>query len=219
MMIKITDVSKKYKLGDGSFFALKNISLTVEKGKFVSILGPSGSGKSTLLHLIGGLDGVSYGQVEVDGQDLSRLSDRELAAFRNRKIGFVFQSFQLLSRTKAVANVMLPLVYSHASENRKQKARQILDRLGLDTKYESIPAKLSGGEQQRVAIARAIINDPEIILADEPTGNLDSQNGAQILAILKELNAAGKTIILVTHDEALAMASDRIIKIRDGKLI
>ena len=217
-MINIANVSKEYELGEGSFFALKNINLEIATGEFVSILGPSGSGKSTLMHLIGGLDRPSGGRIEVEGQDLAALSDRELAEFRNKKIGFVFQSFHLLPRLPAFDNVVLPLIYSEKKVDRRRQVLEALQKVGLTSKTKNRPSQLSGGEQQRVAIARAIVGDPEIILADEPTGNLDSQTGAQILAILKELNAAGKTVVLVTHDQALTAASDKIYKIRDGIL-
>ncbi len=215
-MIKVESVSKIYKTGDSEFKALDNVSVEIKKGEFVAILGPSGSGKSTLMHLIGGLDKPTKGTIEVDGQILNNLNDKQLATYRNQKIGFVFQFFNLLQGTNTLTNVTLPLVYSKKKFNRKTKAVEILKEVGLEHKLKNRPNQLSGGEQQRVSIARALVNDPDIILADEPTGNLDSKTGLQIFELLNQLNANGKTIILVTHDNSLAEKAKRIIRVKDG---
>lgn len=218
-MIEVSNLTKTYKAGDSKFNALENASLTIEKGEFVAILGPSGSGKSTLMHLIGGLDKPSTGSIKVDGQDLGKLSGRKLATYRNEKIGFVFQFFNLLQGTSSLKNVILPLIYSKKKFNRKTRATELLHQVGLGSKLKNKPNQLSGGEQQRVSIARALVNDPEIILADEPTGNLDSKTGATIFQLLKELNQKGKTVIIVTHDNSIASQTKRIINVKDGKVI
>lgn len=218
-MIKVENISKIYKLGDSEFKALDNVSLEINKGEFVAILGPSGSGKSTLMHLIGGLDKPTLGTIEVDGLLLNKLSDSHLAKYRNEKIGFVFQFFNLLQGTNSLNNVALPLIYSRKKVNRKQKASEILTDVGLQSKLKNRPNQLSGGEQQRVSIARALVNNPEIILADEPTGNLDSKTGQAIFELLRELNQKGKTVIVVTHDNNLATNADRIVRVADGKVV
>ena len=219
-MIDIVRVSKEYRFGRESFFALANISVQIEDGEYVAILGPSGSGKSTLMHLIGGLDRPTEGDLIVDNENLSELNDGELAEFRNKKVGFIFQSFNLIPNTSLYDNVSLPLVYSkHKLPDEKEKIRGLIDSVGLSHKTRNKPSQLSGGEQQRVAIARSLINDPQIILADEPTGNLDSKNGTEVMKILKNLNKKGKTVIIVTHDQELAKETDRVIRLRDGKII
>ena len=217
-MIKVTNVTKEYKAGEGKFAALNNVSLEIESGEFISILGPSGSGKSTLMHLIGGLDKPSKGTIEVDGQDLSKLNDKKLALYRNDKVGFVFQFFNLLN-TSSLNNVILPLIYAKKKINRKVAATEILNQVGLGNRLNNRPSQLSGGEQQRVSIARALVNEPDIILADEPTGNLDSKTGEGVFEVLAKLNEQGKTVVLVTHDEHLAQKTKRTIRIRDGELV
>ena len=217
-LIELLEVSKVYKIGETAFKALNSVSLETKKGEFVAVLGPSGSGKSTLMHLIGGLDKPSQGTITVDGQNLGKLSDSKLARYRSEKVGFVFQFFNLLQGTTSLNNVTLPLVYSRKKANRKQKATEILKEVGLGEKLKNRPNQLSGGEQQRVSIARALVNDPEIILADEPTGNLDSKTGAAIFELLRELNQKGKTVVVVTHDNSLAEKAGRIIRVADGKV-
>ena len=218
-MIEISNLSKTYKTGETTFAALENVSLKIQKGECVAILGPSGSGKSTLMHLIGGLDQPTSGTIVVDGQNLGELNGKQLARYRNEKVGFVFQFFNLLQGTNSLNNVILPLIYTRKKINRKLKAVDLLSEVGLKEKLYNKPNQLSGGEQQRVSIARALVNDPEIILADEPTGNLDSKTGESIFRILKELNSKGKTVILVTHDNFLAEKTDRIVKLSDGRLV
>jgi len=217
-MIKVRNVSKIYKLGASEFKALDNVSLKINNGEFVAILGPSGSGKSTLMHLIGGLDKPTSGSIEIEDLLLNKLNDKGLATYRNEKIGFVFQSFNLLQNANSLDNVTLPLIYSRKKLNRRAKAEKILKEVGLESKLKNLPNQLSGGEQQRLAIARALVNDPEIILADEPTGNLDSKTGSQIFELLKSLNERGKTLIVVTHDHSLAQKAKRIIKMKDGQI-
>jgi putative ABC transport system ATP-binding protein len=218
-MIKVENLTKAYKTGDTKFNALDSVSLEIQKGEFVAILGPSGSGKSTLMHLIGGLDKPTTGAIEVDGQNLGKLNGGQLARYRNEKVGFVFQFFNLLQGTSTLNNVVLPLIYTNRRVNRKQKATELLHEVGLGNKLKNKPNQLSGGEQQRVSIARALVNDPEIILADEPTGNLDSKTGETIFQLLKELNEKGKTVIVVTHDNSIAAKTDRIIQVRDGRIV
>jgi len=216
--IELRNVSKIYKTGETEFHALDNVSLEIKKGECVAVLGPSGSGKSTLMHLIGGLDKPSEGSIEVDGRNLDKLSDSKLARYRNEKVGFVFQFFNLLQGTNTLNNVTLPLIYARKKINRRQKASEILEEVGLQKKLKNRPNQLSGGEQQRVSVARALVNDPEIILADEPTGNLDSKTGAAIFELLRELNQKGKTVVVVTHDNSLAQKADRVIQVADGKV-
>lgn len=218
-MIRLTNVTKRYQDGDTEFSAVRNVSLTIARGEFVSILGASGSGKSTLMHLIGGLDRPTEGVVEINNKNLAQMSDRALAAYRNHTIGFVFQFFYLLPYTSALENVMLPLLYSRRRVNRRARAKKLLTLLGLEQKLANKPSQLSGGEQQRVAIARAIVNLPDIILADEPTGNLDSKTGDYIIEMLSVLHRAGKTLVVVTHDTHLAGRAGRTIRIRDGQLL
>jgi len=219
-MIEVEQVTKTYKLGDHSFDALKSVSLKIEKGEFVAILGSSGSGKSTLMHLIGGLDRPTSGKIVVDGEDLSTINDSKLARFRNEKIGFVFQFFNLLPTASTLNNVIMPLIYTKKKGvQRVPKATEVLTSVGLGEKLRNRPNQLSGGEQQRVSLARALVNDPEIILADEPTGNLDSKTGEQIFELLTTLNKQGKTVIVVTHDQDLATAAGRIIRLKDGEVV
>ena len=218
-MISLNHVSKTYHEGKVPFHALRDVSLEIKQGEFVSILGPSGSGKSTLMHLIGGLDHASAGTVSINGQFLGMLSDHDLTRFRNRHIGFVFQFFQLLPYLTALENVRLPLTYSDFKIDRTAHAAEMLRYFGLGSKLKSKINELSGGERQRVAIARALICDPAVILADEPTGNLDSKNGAYIFDMLASLHEVGKTIVVVTHDEHLAQRTQRIIKIQDGEIM
>lgn len=221
-MIKLQQVSKIYQMGETQVKALNRVSLEIKPGEFAAIIGSSGSGKSTLLHILGGLDRPTEGRVIWDNKDLSQLSDEELALFRNQKIGFVFQQFHLLPRITVLENVLLPATYN---PNKKipeveDRAKKILTMLGLKKRLDHTPNQLSGGEQQRVAIARALINNPQAILADEPTGNLDSKTGRQIIAILKKLNQEQKiTLIIVTHDLKIAQETKRIIEIKDGKLV
>src|SRR3989344_2364537 len=217
--VRLENVSKTYKMGEELFWALRNVTFEIEKGEFVSILGPSGSGKSTLMHLIGGLDKPTNGEVYIGENNLSKLNGRRLATLRNKQIGFVFQFFNLLPRTTVLDNVMLPLIYSTNTKDRKSKALQIIERVGLKQKVKHKSNELSGGEQQRVAIARALVNDPEIILADEPTSNLDSKTGIQILELLVAFSRLGKTLIIVTHDQNIAKNSTRIIKLQDGQFV
>lgn len=219
-LVRINHVSKHYKSGDEEVRALDGVSLSICKGEFLSILGPSGSGKSTLMNMLGCLDKPTLGEYYLNNQDVSALSGNQLARIRNQNIGFVFQSFNLLEYASALENVALPLVYRglKAAERRK-KAALLLERVGLGDRMNHKPNQLSGGQKQRVAIARALINDPQIILADEPTGALDSKSGAEIEALFNELHQEGRTLIVVTHDNALAHRTKRIINIKDGKIV
>ncbi len=217
-MIKLTSVCKTYQTGRLSFSALKNISLEIPKGEFLSIAGPSGCGKSTLLHLLGGLDRPTTGSLEIEGRNLNHLNEQELASFRNEKVGFVFQFFNLLPNLSALDNVILPLIYSSQKIDRG-KARELLDAVGLKEKLKAKPRELSGGEQQRVALARALVTDPKLILADEPTGNLDQKTGAQILDLLLNFHQQGKTLVVVTHDQSIAQRASHIIHLQDGQIV
>lgn len=218
-LVKLSKVNKIYTSGEVSFQALADINLEVNKGDFMAIIGASGSGKSTLMNIIGLLDHPTSGKYELDGQDASHLKEDTLATLRNKKIGFVFQSFNLLSRTSALENVALPLIYAGVSRNeRLEKAKQALEQVGLGDKLNSHPNQLSGGQQQRVAIARALVNDPEIILADEPTGNLDSRSGEEVMKIFENLHKKDKTIIMITHEEDIAKHAKKKIRIKDGKI-
>ncbi|HWB70838.1 MAG TPA: ABC transporter ATP-binding protein [Egibacteraceae bacterium] len=217
-VVAVSDVTRTYQLGGTRVQALRGVSLAVEPGEFVAIAGPSGSGKSTLLHLLGALDRPTSGTVRFSGRDVAELSDAELAALRNREVGFVFQQFQLLARTSALANVALPLVYRGlARAQRARLAREALEAVGLAHRLDHRPAQLSGGEQQRVAIARALVTQPRLVLADEPTGNLDTATGADIIALLRRLNAErGVAVVVITHDREVAAVAPRRLRIRDG---
>ena len=216
-MLELENITKVYKAGQTEVPALRGISCRIESGEMVSIIGPSGSGKSTLMNIIGCLDKPTSGRYLLDGTEVSELNDNQLAEIRNKKIGFIFQSFNLLSRTTALANVELPLIYSGAS-NRRQRALQVLESVGLAHRVTHRPSELAGGEQQRVAIARALVNNPALILADEPTGNLDTRTSQEIMSIFKKLNEQGMTIVLVTHEPDIAAYTQRTIKLRDGQI-
>ncbi|MFZ2205021.1 MAG: ABC transporter ATP-binding protein [Minisyncoccia bacterium] len=220
-MIEIKDITKTYKSGDMEFQALKGVSFTIQDGEFVAIMGPSGSGKSTLMHILGALDNPTSGSYFLDGQDVSTLTDDELADIRKDKIGFVFQSFNLLPRTTVLRNVMLPLIYEGVEvEEREKRAKEALFSAGLnESHFYHLSNQLSGGQIQRVAIARALVNNPSLILADEPTGNLDSKTGEIVLGTFQRLNKEyGRTIILITHEQYIAEHADRILFIHDGVL-
>jgi len=217
-MIEIRDITKFYPMGSSVVHALDGVDLKIERGDFVSITGPSGSGKSTMMHLIGCLDRPSTGEYLLDGQRVDRLSDRRLARIRNEYIGFVFQTFNLINRASALDNVSLPMIYAHRGGTRKAGMRA-MGRVGLSARAHHRPTELSGGERQRVAIARALVNNPPLLLADEPTGNLDSRTGEQILELFHELHAAGVTIVLVTHEMVVAAQAQRVIRMHDGKII
>lgn len=218
-VIQLTDVEKVYQMGLEKVHALRGLDLDINKNEYVSIMGPSGSGKSTLMNIIGCLDVATEGTYNFEGENVSDMNDNQLAEIRNRKIGFVFQTFNLLPRVDLINNVELPLVYGgvHKS-NRKKRALEALEKVGLGERCHHKPNEISGGERQRVAIARAIVTNPSIILADEPTGNLDSKTGEEIMKIFDALNAMGNTIILVTHEEYIAEYGRRIIRVRDGKV-
>lgn len=219
-IISIENVTKTYDMGEIKVHALRGVSMEVKKGEFLAIVGPSGSGKSTLMHIIGLLDKPSTGTVKLQGKDVSKLSQDERSILRNKHLGFVFQQFNLLRRTSAIDNVSLPLLYSGIDvRQRNLKAKKVLQKVGLGDRLEHFSTQLSGGQQQRVAIARALINNPTMILADEPTGNLDSKSGKEIMELLKNLNNAGNTIVLVTHELDIARGTKRTVEIMDGKIV
>ncbi|HKB72154.1 MAG TPA: ABC transporter ATP-binding protein [Thermoanaerobaculia bacterium] len=221
-VIRVADLVKIYRMGDVEVRALNGVSLAVQNGEFIAVMGSSGSGKSTFMNIVGCLDRPTSGKYWLDGEDVSELSRDERAEIRNAKIGFVFQSFNLLSRTSALENVELPLLYArdtHAADHRAEKARSCLAMVGLAGREDHFPNQLSGGQQQRVAIARAMINDPAIVLADEPTGNLDSRTSEDVMAVFQELNARGKTIVLITHEPDIAQFARRIVVFKDGRVL
>jgi len=218
--IELKDLTRTYHLGDEVLNALDGVNCTINSGEFVAITGPSGSGKSTLANIIGGLDKPTSGSVAIDGTDLSHVRDRQLSDYRNKHIGFVFQSFNLQGTQTALENVMLPLVFSHMKPKaRKARAQECLEAVGLGDRLRHKPSQLSGGQRQRVAIARALAVQPSIILADEPTGNLDSARGEEIMKLLKDLNKQGITLIIITHDMSIARQAGRVIQIKDGRLV
>jgi putative ABC transport system ATP-binding protein len=216
-LIRLQNISRRYQMGVETVHALRDVSLEIQRGEYVAIMGPSGSGKSTMMNLIGCLDTATSGRYELNGIGVSDMDDNQLAEIRNREIGFVFQTFNLLSRSNALHNVELPLIYAGApSAERRQIALDALTQVGLADRIHHKPNELSGGQRQRVAVARALVNKPSILLADEPTGNLDSKTGAEIMALFDELSRKGNTIILVTHEEDVAKQARRIIRLRDG---
>ena len=217
-MIELENITKVYRMGKVEVYALNGVSLAIKPGEMVAIVGASGSGKSTLLHIIGCLDRPTSGRYLLDGVDVSRLSDNKLAEMRNKKFGFVFQEFNLLSRATALLNVELPLIYG-GGRHKHQRAMEALERVGLGLRARHKPTELSGGEQQRVTIARALVNNPALILADEPTGNLDSVSTAEIISIFRQLNRDGITVVIVTHEADIAAQTQRIIRLHDGEIL
>lgn len=217
-VIELTDIRKDYKTGDEVTSALKKVNLTIETGEFVAIMGPSGSGKSTMMHIIGLLDQPSAGHYKLDGQDVSRLTKKQQATIRNQKIGFVFQQFNLLPRTTVTDNVLLPTIYGKV-EHPARHAKKLIERVGLADRAKHLSNQLSGGQIQRVAIARALVMNPSILLADEPTGNLDTKRSDEIMKLFREINKEGATIVLITHEEEVAQYADRIIRLRDGEIV
>jgi putative ABC transport system ATP-binding protein len=216
-LITIKEIGRKYVIGSEIIHAIKSVSLTINKGEFVALMGPSGSGKSTLMNILGCLDTPTKGEYILNGINVSHMTDNDLAEVRNTEIGFVFQTFNLLPRNSALDNVALPLVYAGISkEKRNDRAKKALENVGLGNRTDHRPNELSGGQRQRVAVARALINDPSIILADEPTGNLDTKTSIEIMGLLEDIHAKGNTIILVTHEEDIAMHAHRIVRMRDG---
>ncbi len=216
-IIEIKDIIRNFPLGTETVFVLKGINLTINKGEYVALMGPSGSGKSTLMNILGCLDTPTTGSYVLNGKDVSKMSDNELAEIRNKEIGFVFQTFNLMPRTTALDNVALPLVYAGKNKKeRHQRASQVLEQVGLGDRMDHRPNQLSGGQRQRVAVGRALVNHPSIILADEPTGNLDSKTSVEIMNLFNDIHAQGNTVILVTHEEDIARFAHRIIRLKDG---
>ncbi len=218
-MITLEGITKVYHAGDVAVPALRGISLHIPEGQFVAIMGPSGSGKSTLMNLIGCLDQPTEGRYILDGYDVSNLTEDQLAWIRNRKIGFVFQSFNLIPRVKALHNVEMPLIYAGDNHQRRERAMAALTSVGLQARANHLPSELSGGQQQRAAVARALVTDPAILLADEPTGNLDSESSLEIMKLLRDLNEQGRTIVLITHEPDIAAFAQRIVRVRDGVVV
>ncbi len=219
-LIELKEVYKIYKMGDEEVRAVDGVNLRIERGEFVAIVGQSGSGKSTMMNIIGCLDVPTSGKYYLDGQDVSEMKDDELAEIRNKMLGFIFQQYNLIPKINVVENVKLPLLYAGLKESEQEKrAMEALKRVGLESKCKNLPSQLSGGQQQRVSIARALAGDPSVILADEPTGALDSKTGREVMDFLKELNNEGNTIVLITHDNSLAKEAKRIVRIHDGKII
>jgi putative ABC transport system ATP-binding protein len=218
-VITLEGITKVYRAGEVEVAALKGVSLHIPEGEFIAIMGPSGSGKSTLMNLIGCLDQPSSGRYILDGYDVSALSDDQLAWIRNRKIGFVFQSYNLIPRASAVHNVEMPLIYAGDSQQRRARAMAALESVGLLERAGHLPNELSGGQQQRVAVARALVTDPAILLADEPTGNLDSESSLEIIKLLRDLNQQGRTIVLITHEPDIAAFAQRVVRLRDGVIV
>ena len=220
MTISLTGVTKVYQMGDADVAALAGVNLTIQAGEFTAIMGPSGSGKSTLMNILGCLDRPSAGSYKLDGQEVASMNDDELAVTRNKKIGFVFQNFNLLPRISALQNVALPLVYANVGrKERDERAAAALAAVGLEQRLHHRPNELSGGQRQRVAIARALVNEPMMIMADEPTGNLDSKSGIEVMGIFSQLNSLGRTVILVTHEPDIAEYARRVIHVRDGLIV
>jgi putative ABC transport system ATP-binding protein len=216
-LITIKDIGRKYVIGSEVIHAIKSVSLTINKGEFVALMGPSGSGKSTLMNILGCLDTPTHGEYILNGINVSHMTDGELAEVRNAEIGFVFQTFNLLPRNSALDNVALPLIYAGVNkQDRQERAKQALENVGLGNRIDHRPNELSGGQRQRVAVARALINNPSIILADEPTGNLDTKTSIEIMGLMEDIHAKGNTIILVTHEEDIAQHAHRIVRMRDG---
>ncbi len=221
-VIRIEDLTRVYQMGEVQVRALDGISLSIAAGEFMAVMGPSGSGKSTFMNIVGCLDRPTSGRYDLDGVDVSRLNRDERAEIRNGKIGFVFQSFNLLARTSALENVELPLIYSsngQGAKRREEKARRCLETVGLAGREDHLPSQLSGGQQQRVAIARALINEPKLMLADEPTGNLDTRTSEEVMAVFQKLNEAGKTVVVITHEQDIAEFAKRVVMFRDGKVV
>jgi putative ABC transport system ATP-binding protein len=218
-LIELADIRKVYQMGVSEVNALDGVSLRIERGEYVAIMGPSGSGKSTLMNIVGCLDTPTSGSYKLRGIEIRDRDDDELARIRNQEVGFIFQTFNLLSRADALHNVELPMIYAgRPKKDRRERAREMLDLVGLGDRTHHRPNELSGGQRQRVAIARALVNDPSIVLADEPTGNLDSKTGLEIMALLDEVHSGGNTVILVTHEEEIAANAERIVRLRDGKI-
>ncbi len=219
-LLELNDVSKIYSIGDETLYALCHVSMKIFEGEFVAIVGPSGSGKSTFLHVASLLDKPTEGIIKIKGKEVTEYSEAETARLRNREIGFVFQQFNLLPKTSALENVLLPLIYTGTSEHERiRRSKEKLEEVGLGDRLKNTPAQLSGGQQQRVAIARALVTEPAIIFADEPTGNLDSKSGQEIVKMIIRLNNSGKTVVLVTHDNSLAQIAKRVVKVADGKIV